>query len=149
MSLFVSDSFTDSDGTSLASHTGEIGATWAAMAASTLVPTIQSNSLDSGASEGNAFYYASGVPYSADYSASCDIVRNTSALSAAGVGVRIATGHHTGYFGIFFSGNGTVGSIYRYFLGTLSLLAAGNTVVPPASGVVSRLTMCCFMALRV
>src|ERR1022692_1236936 len=71
---FVTDSFTDTAGTALTSHTGETGATWAkngGFSGGSVIIT-DSNRIRSGVS-GASVYYASGDPNLADYSVSADV----------------------------------------------------------------------------
>ena len=71
MGVFVRDTFTDTDGTLLESHTGELGATW------TLHPSFSAGNAEI---QGNKVhlldpvpaYYASGVPPSAEYTLYCE-----------------------------------------------------------------------------
>jgi hypothetical protein len=65
MAQFVNDTFTDTNGTTLASHTGETGATWTLLAGSNYQKIIESNTLIAGGARG--VYKASGTPASADY----------------------------------------------------------------------------------
>jgi hypothetical protein len=65
MAQFVNDTFTDTTGTALASHTGETGATWTLLAGSATTKLIESNTLIAAGSR--AIYKASGTPASADY----------------------------------------------------------------------------------
>lgn len=75
MATFVNDTFTDTNGTTLASHTGETGATWAKMNGFTEAEEIQSNQVrPSSDTAAGAMYYASGTPGGADYYVSLDIV---------------------------------------------------------------------------
>ena len=73
MSQFVNDTFTDTAGTTLASHTGETGATWteygetggavAISAAGRAYPSVAAPSA----------YYASGAPATAEYDVEADL----------------------------------------------------------------------------
>src|SRR5574343_513281 len=65
MAQFVNDTFTDTNGTALASHTGETGATWTLLAGSTTQKIVYSNELICGG--GRGVYKASGTPGGADY----------------------------------------------------------------------------------
>lgn len=83
----VSDTFTDTAGTAVESHTGEIGATWtksslfAGTAAITAAGRVRSTS-STDASTGNSIFTASGVPASGEYDIGFDMV----VLSDLGVG---------------------------------------------------------------
>ena len=77
MTAFVTDTFTDTNGTAITSHTGELGATWAIWTpgnSATTPNVIQSNLLISAEVNTNAWYYASGTPSSADYTVSANLV---------------------------------------------------------------------------
>ncbi|HSZ56643.1 MAG TPA: SGNH/GDSL hydrolase family protein [Tepidisphaeraceae bacterium] len=72
--MFTSDSFTDTAGTLLETHTGETGAAWtrnpafsSGSAAITAAGRLRGNS------SGFALYYSSGVPASADYDVEADL----------------------------------------------------------------------------
>lgn len=74
MADFVSDTMTDTDGTALASHTGETGASWTKHGSySTGSSTITSNRVRGNGDNTYCVHYASGVPASADYSVAADI----------------------------------------------------------------------------
>jgi hypothetical protein len=125
MTTFVNDTFTDSDGTTITSHTGETGATWAITNwGSAPVPTIQSNELSGNTGTGsNVSYYASGVPGAADYTVS-EVWTTASAPFLAGPGARMATGVQTGYFALRFSGQIR---LYKYVSTALTQLGSGVT----------------------
>ncbi len=97
---FVTDSFTDTNGTLLSSHTGETGATldetfrvvWGAHHPGT------SRTGSTGQSQRTRIlYYASGAPASADYDVEMDLVcvGTTDTGTAFGVLGRVATGAET------------------------------------------------------
>ncbi len=66
MSIFVQDTFTDTNATALEDHTGEIGATWTSVGAGTLqIITSPAGAAQAVSTAG--YYYASGVPGNADY----------------------------------------------------------------------------------
>lgn len=75
MPPFVSDTFTDSDDVELSAHVGETGATWVEhpnSAAPNFIHTanrVRPNSTGTSV----AFYYASGLPASADYDVECPV----------------------------------------------------------------------------
>jgi len=110
MTVFVYDTFTDTNSTSLLSHTGETGATWTYIfgAVPGTHPTINNNKLQH--TPGSIFnvYAASGTPPSADYSVEADIVyvnTNNYGSIEAGVCARLYSGTNTGY--AFGFGGGT------------------------------------------
>src|SRR5262249_8766684 len=67
MAVFVNDTFTDTNGTTLGSHTGETGATWTKYPGYTSDDAITSNRLRGPGSATYGFYLASGTPGVADY----------------------------------------------------------------------------------
>jgi lysophospholipase L1-like esterase len=74
MSLFTSDTFTDTTGTLLENHTGETGAVWTKNPAfSTGSAAITSAGRLRGNSGGFAIYYSSAAPASADYDVEADL----------------------------------------------------------------------------
>jgi hypothetical protein len=77
---FVTDTFTDTNGTALTSHTGELGATWTYH---TGLGTSNSATIDNNEvyATAVAIYYPSGTPTSADYSVSADITCISSVAS--------------------------------------------------------------------
>jgi hypothetical protein len=103
---FVSDTFTGVDGTGLASHTGETGATWTAhpsavnagvIAADRLAPNQNSLTLA----------YASGTPATAEYDVETDFVYVASGVAGeAGVVGRLDTGALTYYMAQYYGGTG-------------------------------------------
>ncbi len=131
MTAFVTDSFTGTDNTALTSHTGELGATWTkhpTMAGNALAPKIVSNQLVPAEVNGsvNAFYYASGVPTTPDYSATMDFKLSTGANGADGIGMRMSTSAGDGYFATLYVALNRV-SIFKAVGGSLSEIASVST----------------------
>lgn len=96
---FLFDTFTDTDGTLITAHTGEIGATWTVQNgyAPATAPTIASNGLY--APVVPAAYYASGVPASANYCVESVLnFRSSVASDTTGPAGRITIGANTMYF---------------------------------------------------
>lgn len=104
MAIFVSDTFTDTSGTALPSHTGETGATWTRHGsyAADIVVSDANRARGTGTA---ALNYASGTPASAEYDVEADL-RCVSNLSFNGVCGRVATGADTTYIARFFNANG-------------------------------------------
>lgn len=98
---FVFDSFTDTAGTLLDAHTGEIGATWTSHTSfSTSSGAItDANRLRANASA-TGFYYASGTPDTAEYDLTINV--HVESNGAFGVLWRMSTTADTGY-GFYFS----------------------------------------------
>lgn len=145
MTAFVTDSFTDSNGTIITSHTGELGATWTALTGSGLVPTIQGNAVDPGTGvAANALYYASGVPPTADYTVTADVLYNGSTSVPGGPAGRMSTSAQTGYFGILFNSINSPFdkfALFKYVTGTLTKIAGTGTTPTITSGVTYRITL--------
>ena len=135
MATFVNSTFTGTNGTLLTAHTGELGATWTRNPNSleSVAPFIQSNSLQYGDGLGS-HYYASGVPASADYTVSADIVTSTTvdATGVMGVGARLSTSVLTGYYATFFRSSNAA-RLYKYSAGTLTQIGSSVTFTQPIS----------------
>ncbi len=93
---FLLDTFTDTNGTNLQSHTGETGATWT-QGFATNNATINSNKLYENGS-GVCLYLCSGVGSTADYSVQTDIVFD-SVITGQGLTIdaRMSTNQQNGY----------------------------------------------------
>lgn len=96
MAVFVQDTFTDTAGVTLASHTGELGATWAkgSPAPNNAVITSAGRVRMGGATSG--YYYASGTPASAEYDVECDLYV-ASKSGQHGIAGRLSTSADTCY----------------------------------------------------
>lgn len=145
MAQFVNDTFTDTNGTTISSHTGETGATWTALTGSGHTPTIQSNALDPGTgASANGLWYASGTPAAADYTVTAEVTYNGGTDAIAGPGARMSTSAQTGYWGFLF--NGSSGSFdkfatYKYVAGTLTRIAGTGSTPSISSGIVYTCTL--------
>lgn len=97
MATFVSDSFTDTSGTALSSHTGETGATWVKHASySTTLVISNANRVRTDGTASTITYYASGTPASADYKVGMTL-RQLTGAGHLGVAGRINTAANTMY----------------------------------------------------
>lgn len=129
MAQFVSDTFTDTNGTNLTAHTGETGATWTrhGFSQDTTVPTISSNLL--AINEGTAnrtVYYASGTPAGADYTVAVDYTISGSGVEANeifGPLGRVNTGANTMYAALVMQSAGGA-RLYRFAAGTGTIIVA-------------------------
>jgi hypothetical protein len=102
----ATDTFTDTSATALASHTGQLGATWTKRLGVNAVISDANRLRISSA--GEAAYYASGVPTSADYTVSADVLRKTSINDETGVLGRMDTTNANGtYYEVDYYGNGS------------------------------------------
>jgi hypothetical protein len=120
---FVFDTFTDTDGTLLSAHTGELGATWVQHGVSTITIVISDANRarrTSGGASDVALYYASGLPATADYEVST-ILRQLTAGAAAGVVGRVVTGATTAYMARYDSA-GPEWQLVKYVAGTPTTL---------------------------
>ena len=142
MTAFVTDTFTDTNGTNITSHTGETGATWTkhASATNTGHPQISSNQLITTETAVNETYYASGTSVGADYTVSLDYTFNNSENNEiCGPGGRLSTSASTGYFFIYFK-NVNQARLYKYVSGTLTQIGSGVSFTP-TNGATYKLTL--------
>lgn len=134
MAVFVSDSFTDTAGTVLDSHTGETGASW------TEHPSFSDG--ESVISDGNRLrpnvlgtngpgYYASGVPDSAEYDVEADYRVVTVVAGSVQIAGRLSTSAQTEYLARYGDGEW---QLFKAVSGSFTLLgsfsqtiSAGNT----------------------
>lgn len=165
MAAFVSDTCTDTAGTTFASHTGETGATWTLITdaggnGEVLISDanrIRCNSV--GVNGSNAAYYPSGSPAGADYSVESDFrcVTNNGIMGllirADGATINVLNGYYLQYrtfygwrlFVLSASGVGTqIGSTYSTEMSDAStvhakLEVAGSDFIVTLDGV-SRIT---------
>lgn len=98
MSIFVSDSFTETSDVTVNNHTGETGATW------TSHPSYTSNLVTVDAATDRIYptgdpqcFYASGIPPSADYYVKVDVFAHTNTATNIGPALRIDTSANTMY----------------------------------------------------
>lgn len=123
MATFVSDSFTDTSGTALSSHTGETGATWTKHASySTTLVISNANRVRTDGTASTITYYASGAPASADYSVSM-VLRQFTGAGHLGVVGRVDTASNTLYRARF-DGGGNVFHLQKLVAGTATLLGS-------------------------
>lgn len=125
MATFVSDTFTDTSGTNLASHTGETGATWTAH------PNFNNGLVISNANrlrtDGTAsikVFYASGAPAGANYTVSADFTV-VSAAGHIGVVARLDTTAST-YYRLRLDAGLAQFQLHKVVSGTATLLGTYN-----------------------
>ena len=134
MAIFVSDSFTEGPGDpGLASHTGELGATWTdhPHANYTAIFTVDS-ATDRIYSLGTAAYTASGTPPSADYYAQADFYLITAVSQNVAVGVRMHATDDTLYYGRL--NNGTEWQLFKRVAAASTQLGSNSTTNLPSAG---------------
>lgn len=142
MSVFVSDTFTDTATTALTAHTGGTGATW------TLAPSATGSMLISNANRvfanvnpvgNNCDHYASGIPATADYDVEAVIRRVTNATGATGVLGRVSTSATTKYSAfLYFDGQFY---LYKNVAGTETQLGVYNAVTADNTNYTVKLEM--------
>jgi hypothetical protein len=97
MATFVSDTFTDTDGTNITAHTGETGATWTRHGSATVsTSVINSNALSDGGSS-NDICYASGLPAGVEYTVSAVTSWPVTGAACTGICGRMDTAANTFY----------------------------------------------------
>jgi hypothetical protein len=123
----VYDSFTGTSATTLASHTGETGASWTLYTASGTAAQISSvNTLRRSGTTGNATaaYYSSGSQSSADYDVQADVVVKS-----------LLTSDTVGVIGRATASSGTS----TYYLAEYSIAAGGWQLYKSVSGTLTQL----------
>lgn len=129
MATFLNDTFTDTNGVALTSHTGETGATWTKNTVySSSTAAVQTNRVYPTFS-GNSCWYASGTPASADY----EVTATVNIVSAINVNAivcgRMSTSADTMYMlQIQLSGGTWSLKMYSGVAGAYTQL--GGTVTP-------------------
>lgn len=123
MGTFAQDSFTDSNATTLQSHTGETGATWSKISGFSGDATIDTNELINITSE--AGYYASGAPASADYEVSADYSYANSSFHNFKVLGRVdtSTGDH---YTLHYARSDSYFRLQKHISGTTTTLATSS-----------------------
>jgi hypothetical protein len=141
---FVSDTFTEASDTTLASHTGEVGATW------TLHPSYSGAALDNGSlkrvylnTSAAAAYYASGVPSGANYCVQADFNRVTQISNNISIIIGMDT---TADAGLLLRGNDN-GSTFQWEVidragGSNTLLTSSTANQPAIGGAAVTMKMC-------
>lgn len=105
MTDYFSDTFTDTDETELASHTPEVGTSWALGTYSSSPLLVRSNRLTNPSFSGNMHHTGDGAP-TADYSVSATVVvLNSRPFGVVRIGARWQSGSDDYYFGEFDDGN--------------------------------------------
>lgn len=131
MTVLGTDTFTDTNGTAITSHTPDVGTAWAAASwHSGTAPEIQGNRLRYPADQFvRKAHYLTMTPASADYSAfftRYSISENNRVLA----GLRMSTAAQTGYFGGFTDQDNA--GIFMWSAGSFSSLSTVSC--PQASG---------------
>lgn len=109
MTAFVTDTFTGSAGTTLQTHTGELGATWTKHPAAAQDMVLTNANKLRGSSTGNyGLYYASAVPPSSEYAVSCTVTQVSLLSNPTGICARLDTAAQTCYYAQY-GGSGALG----------------------------------------
>jgi hypothetical protein len=123
MAVFVSDSFTDTTGTALGSHTGETGATWTKHPDYSGDAVISdANRVRSSSAGGVVIYYASGTPTSAEYDVEADLVVKDVVNAISGVQGRMNTVTGDNHYDFRYNYFSLQWSLHRYVAGVETLL---------------------------
>jgi PKD repeat protein len=141
---FVTDTFTEASDTTLASHTGEVGATW------TLHPSYSGAALDNGSlkriylnTSAAAAYYASGVPPGANYCVQADFNRVTQISNNISIIIGMDTAADAG---LLLRGNDN-GTTFQWEVidragGANTLLTSSSANQPAIGGAAITMKMC-------
>lgn len=122
-SVFVSDTFTDADGTLLSAHVGEIGATWTQNPASLRTSQIAGNAVRVSSSGAVSLYYASGLPATAEYDVQATFsVVVTTGNTFDGIVGRQSVADDTSYCALWNQTAGARWELYRIVAGVSTLL---------------------------
>lgn len=132
MAQFLNDTFTDTSGTTLASHTGETGATWTQHGSFAGALQISSANRCRKSDTSNAVYHASGSPAGADY----EVVATVSFVTVlandfVGPAGRINTGANTFYWVVYAQSAGQI-QLRKNVAGSITTL--GTASMSPSNG---------------
>lgn len=133
--VFLRDTFTGSNGTSIVSHTGELGATWTKHAQSTSVTQdqIQANRAQGPAATSTNIYTSSATPASPDYDVTIvPVVLVDNATSYAAPAGRMDTVANTCYFCQYYMGTDAV-SLNVISAGVVTQLGSDVVITPQAT----------------
>lgn len=130
--IFVSDTFTDTNGVALTSHNAPTGGAWTLQSGNTTsaAPAIQSNQLYCAGTTG--VFQNAGVPAGADMYAQADFTKLSAETGASiGLALRMQTGANTLYWARFIEGTGW--QIWKTSAGASA--QRGSTVTSPTFNV--------------
>lgn len=136
---FVSDTFTDATGTTLAAHTGETGATWTVHPIYSATLSIDANQVKHVTTSTSTAYYASGVPATAEYDVSCVFSYTGSLVTGDQGGVigRASTSAETFYIGRYNHGAGW--ELVKVLVGSFTVLQSSAATLTSGQGYTIRL----------
>lgn len=134
MATFANDTFTDTDGTALASHTADDGGTWTEHTSYGTGDAVISDANRARTTTANATcYYHSGTPLNANYSVQATIHQVSAAGSPAICG-RIDTAANTMYFARYNNG-GSSWELFKLVAGTPTQIDGGAVGQALSNGV--------------
>lgn len=127
--LFLNDTFTEGSNVNLASHTGELGATWTDHPHATYASAIN---VDAGTDRifgtGIGAYYASGVPASANYYAQADFYHVSTIAVNIAICVRMHVTDDTMYLARL--EDGTTWVVRKIVVGVSTTLGTSSNQIP-------------------
>lgn len=122
--VFASDAFTDTNGTTLQSHTPTGGGTWTKHPAATSDASIHNNMVHNDNSGNAGLYYHSGTPAAADYDVEADVVmKSDNNVSTAGVCGRVHATNQDLYMARYTT-NGNNWQLFKAVGGTFTQLGS-------------------------
>jgi lysophospholipase L1-like esterase len=137
---FLQDSFTDTVGAGLSTHTPETGGAWAGQSGVSSNGQAISSAGRLRNSSANGMYQNAGAPPFADYYAEADLVHLSAVANhSAGIAVRMQSGAHTAYWARFLQGTGW--QLYKTVAGTSTQLGATQASPAFAPGQTKRLRL--------
>lgn len=142
--MLIADTFTDTNGTALASHTGEKGGAFTKHADSTPAPTIQGNGVVSSTSGAGWGYYAS-TPSGVNQEVCGVFVFGANATNRPGICARMETAATT-YYDVRYDGPAGKFELYKTVAG--SETALGEFSFTPAVGYPAFVILNCTDAVK-
>lgn len=128
----IFDSFTDTSGTELTAHTGDLNASWVEHAHANYVAFIKISSTNTIFGEGTAAYYPSASPANANYTIDVDFCVKTAIAQSIGPYGRLDTTNDTGYLARLV--DATTWQLRWSNNGAFTTLGTSTSDVPTAGG---------------
>ena len=124
--MALTDTFTDTAGTALTSHTADAGGSWTMVSGTSPVITAAGRVRNGVAGASSLLAYHSAVPPSADYEVSVDVVQiSVTTSQIAGLITRYDSGSDSCYMARYIH-NGTQIQLYRRVSGTFTLITSST-----------------------
>lgn len=131
--MAITDTFTDTAGTNVTSHTPDAGGTWTLATGTSGVITAAGRVRPGASSATSALHYHSAVPPSADYEVSADLYQVTiTAGQLAGVLIRYDSAADSGYMARYLHGSAVI-QLYRRVSGVFTLLTSSSYTITPTT----------------